>query len=664
MADGRRSRWMLLGILLVAAALRFYRLDGQSLWYDEGTSAALATRDPITIARNAADDIHPPLYYEMLRLWTAGFGRDEVALRGFSALSGVAVVWVTYLLGRELVGRRAAIFAGAVAAFSPLGIYYSQEVRMYVLVTLWGALAVLSTIRFLMASSDPPAQPPARPSRSILWLFGYLLFASAALYTHYFGFTMLLVANGIVGLWMFSRPALRSRGVLVRWIGAQAAVALVYLPWLLFAGGALVRWPATSAPFSLAFLGEQLLRSFSLGLTWDGAGGWMLLVFLGILILGVLPRRVGELPKDREAPPSSHELSVGTALIYLLTPPLAMYLLSLSRPFFSVKLLLLATPAFHILLGGGIEGGWTAFSAPRPGTLERVWSAARRALPVTILLFLAAASVGPLWNYYFDPAYARDDYRGLARHLEVAAGSGDAILLNAPTQVEIFSYYYGGEAPVFPFPIERPPDPAQTEGALQQMLADRGQIHAVLWATEDSDPEGLVESWLDTNAYQASDAWYGNVRLASYGGPGSLVDSFVHLDGVRFGEGIGLAGFAMAPQPVQPGGIQPFSLLWEALAPMTERFVVSLQALDRLGHIVGQRDSEPAGGSRPTSEWQVGEEVQDHIGLRIQPGTDPGTYDVILVLYGLDGSRLTVRQSGAEVGDHLVLGSLEVARPG
>ena len=62
-----RWEWMaLLGIMLLALALRLYRLDAQSLWNDEGTSVALAQRDLATITRNAADDIHPPLYYYLL----------------------------------------------------------------------------------------------------------------------------------------------------------------------------------------------------------------------------------------------------------------------------------------------------------------------------------------------------------------------------------------------------------------------------------------------------------------------------------------------------------------------------------------------------------------------------------------------------------------------
>ena len=58
----------LAGVLLLALALRFYRLDGSSLWSDEGNTWALVQRSWGQIARDAAVDIHPPGYYWLLKL--------------------------------------------------------------------------------------------------------------------------------------------------------------------------------------------------------------------------------------------------------------------------------------------------------------------------------------------------------------------------------------------------------------------------------------------------------------------------------------------------------------------------------------------------------------------------------------------------------------------
>ncbi|MEA3460120.1 MAG: glycosyltransferase family 39 protein, partial [Chloroflexota bacterium] len=139
----RRVQISLIIIILVAALLRFYRLDGQSLWADEGNSVALAGRDLATIARNAARDIHPPLYYWLLHFWVMAFGKSEIAVRSLSALLGTALVYLTFLLGCRLFGRRVGLAAALLSALSPFQVYYSQEARMYILATLLGASSVL-----------------------------------------------------------------------------------------------------------------------------------------------------------------------------------------------------------------------------------------------------------------------------------------------------------------------------------------------------------------------------------------------------------------------------------------------------------------------------------------------------------------------------------------
>ncbi len=73
-----RNLIILLFILALAAFLRFYLLDGQSFWNDEGNSARIAERSLQLITEGAAGDIHPPLYYYLLHFWRGVFGSSEV----------------------------------------------------------------------------------------------------------------------------------------------------------------------------------------------------------------------------------------------------------------------------------------------------------------------------------------------------------------------------------------------------------------------------------------------------------------------------------------------------------------------------------------------------------------------------------------------------------
>ena len=131
-----------MAILLLAFGLRVYRLDGQSLWNDEGTSVATAALSLEAIGRAAAADIHPPLYYVLLHFWMPLAGQTEFALRFLSVIAGVLVVAVTYQIGRGLIDRRVAVLGALLIALAPFQVYYSQEARMYIWVTLWSAVSV------------------------------------------------------------------------------------------------------------------------------------------------------------------------------------------------------------------------------------------------------------------------------------------------------------------------------------------------------------------------------------------------------------------------------------------------------------------------------------------------------------------------------------------
>src|SRR5690349_11992120 len=101
--------------LALAAWLRFFHLDTQSYWNDEGNSLRLAQRAPAAIIAAAAADIHPPGYYLALSGWLALTGDTEFALRSFSALAGVVTVALLYRLGREYFSRAAGLGAALLA---------------------------------------------------------------------------------------------------------------------------------------------------------------------------------------------------------------------------------------------------------------------------------------------------------------------------------------------------------------------------------------------------------------------------------------------------------------------------------------------------------------------------------------------------------------------
>src|SRR5690606_6102407 len=147
---GMTTVLLVIGVLLLATALRFYRLDAQSFWNDEGNSASLSERTIPLIIEGTASDIHPPLYYLALRGWRELLGESEFALRALSAFAGVATVAGVLALGRAAAPHRPALAlaAGLLTAVNGALVYYSQEARMYALLGPWAVLSTLSLWRW------------------------------------------------------------------------------------------------------------------------------------------------------------------------------------------------------------------------------------------------------------------------------------------------------------------------------------------------------------------------------------------------------------------------------------------------------------------------------------------------------------------------------------
>jgi 4-amino-4-deoxy-L-arabinose transferase-like glycosyltransferase len=148
-----RSRvfWVVAGLTVLAAGLRFATLGAQSYHHDEIVTASRVLREDLWHAMEAVgfSESAPPLYYLLAWFWTQLTGTGEFGLRSLSALAGVATVPVAYLIGAELRGRRTGIVAAALVAVNPMLIWYSQEGRAYALLALLTALSALYFLRSL-----------------------------------------------------------------------------------------------------------------------------------------------------------------------------------------------------------------------------------------------------------------------------------------------------------------------------------------------------------------------------------------------------------------------------------------------------------------------------------------------------------------------------------
>ncbi|MCY4526204.1 MAG: glycosyltransferase family 39 protein [Anaerolineaceae bacterium] len=616
-------RWLApLLVLLLATALRLHAIGVQSLWSDEGNSVVQAGRGLADIALHAARDIHPPGYYWLLHGWVRLTGHSEFALRLFSALVSVLAAACTLAAGRVLFGYTAGLAAALLLALNGFSIWYAQEARMYALLALWGAAAALVLTATIL-----------RPRRRRM--VALALVNAAGLWTHYAWPFVLLAQGGATLLWL-SGASLRARATrrrLQALLAAAGVAFLLFLPWLATALERVSAWPATGAPLAGGMALQRLFPLLAVGPSFDSlTPDWQIYAALAALLLIL----AGSVPTRRALWRS------GLPLVWTLAPCVAFLALGLYREA-SLKFLLPAQAGFALWAGRGFAWLWSC-----PWLLPRALALAAGATLVTAM----ALSLGPLGH---EAAYQRADYRGLVADIGAGLTNEDLIVLNAPNQVEVFRYYYQGDAAVLPMPPGTGPVDEASLRRLREGVGRARRVYALYWGERERDPKGIVERTLVEVSHVADSRWYGDLRLVTYSVPGAL--SVAGEPQARFGDHIVLLRHARNAQQLAPGAVLQVQLDWRTDAALDMRYKVFLQLLDAGGVLVAQHDGEPGGGLAPTSAWVPGETVADRRALVLPEGLEVGRYSLIVGLYTEIDAAQRLPTGDA---DHLLVGRLEI----
>ncbi len=128
--------------------------------------------------------------------------------------------------------------------------------------------------------------------------------------------------------------------------------------------------------------------------------------------------------------------------------------------------------------------------------------------------------------------------------------------------------------------------------------------------------------------------------------------------------GRGLAAGDEGVFQVEPRGIIPVTVYWQAVASMERDYTVFLHLVDPQGKIWGQADGQPDRGFYPTSFWDMGEVVLDRHEVPVDALAPAGDYALIAGVYAWDtGDRLpVVDELGQIENDMIVLGEIRVEK--
>ena len=652
----------LLGLILLAWALRLYRLDAQSFWYDEGYSIFMAALPPAEMVRWTAGDFTPPLYDSLLHLWLPLAGWSEFAARFLSVCAGTLTIAALVRLGRNLHSRLGGGLAGLLAAAAPFAVWHSQDARTYTLQGLFGLLATLCLLRALR-----------HPQRRPLWA-AFALCDALMLYAHATGgFLLVFHALAILAAGLFG---CRWR----RWLPgglALAGAALAWLPWLLYAvpflGQNAGYWPGTldwRTVVGGAFHGFVTGRMMSGVLELTALVAWGAVCALGLLA------PLCEVRSPQSAERATHHVTRTTPhvsrftlhvsrftlhasrftlpaflLAYFAIPTLTLAVLFHNVAKFSPQYLIVASPPVFLLPAVGL-----AALLSRPG-LQRALGA------LTLVALLTTAGLG-LRNLYFDSRFARPDFRLAAQTVREQMTPDEVVVLVPGHTFPVWEYYFGPDGW-----LPLPDDPVlnvhhvltyhDTARRLSEWLSGHSGVWLVEWDPRVADPTDLVPYLLGEVGQEVTiGVQPGGLRLRHYR---LLADRLplpeeppvtAPLES-SFDLPLRLAGCALPES--WPGDAElRVACYWQSGGPLPLHVSVSARLMDTAGAEWGRGDTAISGPDLVAERWPSGEWVLGQYTLQPEAGIPPGDfYRLELQVYEPDGPF-----HGAAT-----VGPLTVARP-
>ncbi len=292
--------------------------------------------------------------------------------------------------------------------------------------------------------------------------------------------------------------------------------------------------------------------------------------------------------------------------------------------------------------------------------------------PVGDLLWQDVATVSAAAADNYPPAPDRQLRAQIGAYL--LDGASFPAKVRPQTRLPLLLTGFGADNPGLQFRLQPAGQPV---GQMAEFTAPPPVPPAHLWHENlDSDlPPGLYDIVARYEAANEPDCangrcpspaaycgWMSPARTGCVLGQVEISGVALPETAVNYADQIALLAVTTGGPNLSPGGTLDVQFNWLALANMTNDYTLFLQVVDAQDRIVGQVDSWPVQGTRPTSGWQPGETIRDSYTIPLSGDMPSGDYRLLVGWYLLaDGRRLPVLDvNGTAVEDKLVLPGLLV----
>lgn len=583
----------LVGILLFSYFSRLLHLGDQSLWVDEAFTYMVTKSD--TWLATLSRDVHPPLYFALITLWTNIVGISEFSFRYPSVLASVVSTALMVVLAKEIPHhrpRRQAAYLPLIAALlfalADLEIQVSQEARSYTLHLVWVLLHILAYLKWLRTTERK-------------WAVLFVISAALIVYTHYIGVFTSIALGGHALFFLRGKQRVQAIALLVLAAG-------LFAPWLF---GVVIpqqigKFASDVVPASPSNL-ETLWR---FRLTWF-TQQWALLI--GLALLGLVAVRYAGQGWQLAVRPLRGTIIL---LLWILVPLGLAFWSNLYLPTLYDYRISQITPAVVLLIALGLanlRGGARSF----------------------LLLVIVVHSVVTVEVYRPKPPW-----QAYGAMVAEAAKPGDLVVMDF-TGVDYALEYYLDQ--LLPPDVEvvsmwqwRTFQPETYESGLLGTMYSYDTIWLARWSSTD---EAFIK--LNATQHQRTDRsvilHVGN-ELELYRFDRTTAAPLATFEN----------GMILQDATIHGGQTARVDLIWRTENVLDADYVVSVKAFNTVGALIAQSDAplQPL-----TSTWDVTTLDYDahYLTFSGTPSPDAGTLDVTVQLYRFEGDKIVTVLSRSSI---------------
>ena len=211
-----KNYWRIFAVfMLLAAILYLLIVQDAKVYGDEAYTMVMIRHSFAEIWNITAADVHPPLHYFILKALTYPFGYSLAVARIVSIIPYLFIIALGGIQFKKLFNAKTALLFMALFFMYPATLPAAVSVRMYSFATAFVFANAVFAYRCYVKNGKAD------------WVF-YVIFGTAAAYTHYFAMVSVGIIYGILLIAIIAKK----RGMAVPWIISSIATIVLYLPWI------------------------------------------------------------------------------------------------------------------------------------------------------------------------------------------------------------------------------------------------------------------------------------------------------------------------------------------------------------------------------------------------------------------------------------------------